>query len=48
MSYKVNGYIPSKYDERDFKINKLVKSSVKLPEKYINPTPLKIFDQGES
>lgn len=46
--YKNSGFIPSPKDDRDYKLEKLVKASVKLPEEYLNTTPLHIFDQGES
>ena len=48
QNYYTHGFIKSPEDSRDYKIKKLVKSAVKLPEKYVNPTPLQIFDQGNT
>lgn len=42
------GFLASDIDPRDYKIKRLVKSAVKLPDTYINPTPLKIFDQADT
>lgn len=46
--YNNSGFIPSPKDDRDYKLDKLVKSAVKLPHEYLNTTTPIIFDQGES
>lgn len=46
--YKGSGYRKSPEDKRDYKIKKLVKSAVKLPETYLTPVPLEILDQGNT
>lgn len=44
----LNGFRRSPKDERDYKIDRLVKAAVKLPDTYNDGTPLGIFDQGTS
>ena len=46
IKYNVSGVIKSVDDDRDYKINKLIKTAVKLPDKYINPITPIIFNQG--
>lgn len=42
------GYKPSPVDERDYRLSQLISCAPRLPEEYINPTPLHIFDQGNT
>ena len=46
--YCNNGFIPSPQDERDYKLDKLIARAIRIPEVYINPTPLIILDQGKT
>ena len=48
MHHNMSGYIPSPIDERDYKINRLVKNAPHLPDTYLTKVPLKIFDQEDS
>jgi hypothetical protein len=44
--YGVCGVINSPVDERDYELTKLIARAIKLPNEYMNPTPLIILDQG--
>ena len=46
--YNHNGVIPSPEDNRDYQLSQLIRFAVKLPESYINPCPLTIFDQKDT
>ena len=46
--YNHNGVVPSPEDNRDYQLSSLVRFAVKLPESYINPCPLHIFDQKDT
>lgn len=46
--YNHNGVIPSPEDNRDYQLSSLVRFAVQLPESYINPCPLHIFDQKDT
>lgn len=46
--YNHKGVVPSPEDNRDYQLSQLVRFAVKLPESYINPCPLTIFDQKDT